>query len=86
MKFLLVTSYLQLSLNPSLAISLTSSLVLACEGSELKGYTRKQANSRSITKHMINGGTNSFKFHSSPRMVCFLSYYVSISDTSLIDK
>ncbi|KAG8378446.1 hypothetical protein BUALT_Bualt08G0138100 [Buddleja alternifolia] len=44
-------------------------LVLACEGSELKGYTRKQANSKNIKKHMTNGGMNSFNFHSSPRMV-----------------
>ncbi|KAG5233213.1 DEAD-box ATP-dependent RNA helicase FANCM [Salix suchowensis] len=45
------------------------SLVLACEGSELKGYMRKQANSRSIKKHMHNGGINSFSFHSSSRMI-----------------
>ncbi|XP_017981036.1 PREDICTED: uncharacterized protein LOC18592978 isoform X1 [Theobroma cacao] len=44
-------------------------VVLACQGSELKGYMRKQANSRSINKHMQNGGMNSFNFHSSPRMV-----------------
>ncbi|KAF2317439.1 hypothetical protein GH714_022286 [Hevea brasiliensis] len=44
-------------------------LVLACEGSELKGYMRKQANSRAIRKHMHNGGINSFDFHSSPRMI-----------------
>ncbi|KAJ8774205.1 hypothetical protein K2173_009636 [Erythroxylum novogranatense] len=44
-------------------------VVLACEGSELKGYTRKQANSRTIRKHMHNGGINSFNFHSSPRMI-----------------
>ncbi|XP_059630912.1 DEAD-box ATP-dependent RNA helicase FANCM [Cornus florida] len=44
-------------------------VVLACEGSELKGYMRKQANSKSIKKHMRNGGMNSFIFHSSPRMV-----------------
>lgn len=31
---------------------------------------RKQANSKAIKKHMRNGGTNSFQFHSSPRMVC----------------
>ncbi|KAH6765134.1 hypothetical protein C2S51_016383 [Perilla frutescens var. frutescens] len=53
----------------SQAISLTSSLVLACEGSELKGYMRKQASSRSVKKHMINGGIDSFRFHPSPRMV-----------------
>ncbi|KAI3464359.1 hypothetical protein Pfo_021022 [Paulownia fortunei] len=44
-------------------------IILACEGSELKGYTRKQANSKAIKKHMRNGGVNSFNFHSSPRMV-----------------
>ncbi|KAL2520154.1 DEAD/DEAH box RNA helicase family protein [Forsythia ovata] len=37
--------------------------------SELKGYMRKQVNSKAITKHMSNGGLNSFNFHSSPRMV-----------------
>ncbi|GLT75317.1 hypothetical protein SLA2020_470510 [Shorea laevis] len=49
--------------------SLTSLLVLACEGSEIKGYMRKQANNRSIKKHMQNGGLKSFNFHSSPRMI-----------------
>lgn len=44
-------------------------VVLACEGSELKGYMRKQANSRAIKKHMHNGGINSFSFHCSSRMV-----------------
>ncbi|XP_020536105.1 DEAD-box ATP-dependent RNA helicase FANCM isoform X2 [Jatropha curcas] len=44
-------------------------VVLACEGSELKGYMRKQANSRAIKKHMHNGGINSFNFHPSPRMI-----------------
>ncbi|XP_015579449.2 DEAD-box ATP-dependent RNA helicase FANCM isoform X1 [Ricinus communis] len=44
-------------------------VVLACEGSELKGYMRKQANSRAISKHMHNGGISSFSFHSSPRMI-----------------
>ncbi|KAJ4839280.1 hypothetical protein Tsubulata_011432 [Turnera subulata] len=44
-------------------------LVLACEGSELKGYMRKQANSRAIRKHMHNGGISSFNFHASPRMI-----------------
>ncbi|XP_011001109.1 PREDICTED: putative ATP-dependent RNA helicase mfh2 [Populus euphratica] len=44
-------------------------VVLACEGSELKGYMRKQANSRAIKKHMHNGGINSFSFHSSSRMI-----------------
>ncbi|GAV57775.1 Helicase_C domain-containing protein/ResIII domain-containing protein [Cephalotus follicularis] len=44
-------------------------VVLACQGSELKGYMRKQANSRAINKHMQNGGMNSFNFHSSPRMI-----------------
>lgn len=46
-------------------------LVLACEGSELKGYKRKQGNSKNMMKHMRNGGRNSFNFHSSPRMVGF---------------
>lgn len=60
-------------------------LVLACEGSELKGYMRKQANGRTIRKHMRNGGINSFDFHSSPRMVrsirsdLVLSFLVPIS-------
>ncbi|XP_038996507.1 DEAD-box ATP-dependent RNA helicase FANCM-like isoform X5 [Hibiscus syriacus] len=44
-------------------------VVLACQGSELKGYMRKQANSRSINKHMQNGGIHSFSFHPSPRMI-----------------
>ncbi|KAJ7949704.1 DEAD/DEAH box RNA helicase family protein [Quillaja saponaria] len=44
-------------------------VVLACEGTELNGYMRKQANIKSIRKHMRNGGTNSFSFHSSPRMI-----------------
>ncbi|KAL6492806.1 hypothetical protein OROGR_032565 [Orobanche gracilis] len=51
------------------ATSLTSLLVLACEGSELKGYMRKQAKGKAIRKHMRNGGMNSFSFHLSPRMV-----------------
>ncbi|XP_043712044.1 DEAD-box ATP-dependent RNA helicase FANCM isoform X2 [Telopea speciosissima] len=44
-------------------------VVLACEGSELKGYLRKQANSKTVRKHMRNGGMHSFDFHSSPRMI-----------------
>lgn len=44
-------------------------LVLACQGPELKGYLRKQANSKAVRKHMHNGGSNSFNFHCSPRMV-----------------
>ncbi|KAF6147897.1 hypothetical protein GIB67_014477 [Kingdonia uniflora] len=44
-------------------------LILACEGSELKGYLRKEANNKTICKHMRNGGMNSFEFHSSPRMI-----------------
>lgn len=44
-------------------------LVLACEGSEMKAYMRKQANSKAVKKHMRNGGISSFSFHSSPRMV-----------------
>ncbi|KAL3646108.1 hypothetical protein CASFOL_011288 [Castilleja foliolosa] len=43
--------------------------VLACEGSELKGYMNKQAKGKAIRKHMRNGGMNSFNFHDSPRMV-----------------
>ncbi|EXB22639.1 Fanconi anemia group M protein [Morus notabilis] len=44
-------------------------LVLTCEGPELKGYMRKQANSKTVGKHMRNGGRTSFHFHPSPRMV-----------------
>ncbi|XP_022152476.1 DEAD-box ATP-dependent RNA helicase FANCM [Momordica charantia] len=44
-------------------------VVLACEGSELKGYMRKQTNSKSIKRHMQNGGMNSFNFHGCPRMI-----------------
>ncbi|XP_062091979.1 DEAD-box ATP-dependent RNA helicase FANCM isoform X2 [Humulus lupulus] len=44
-------------------------VVLACEGTELKAYMRKQANSKTVGKHMRNGGMNSFNFHPSPRMV-----------------
>ncbi|KAF5732139.1 hypothetical protein HS088_TW18G00828 [Tripterygium wilfordii] len=44
-------------------------VVLACEGSELKGYARKQANSTAVKKHMRHGGMNSFNFHPSPRMI-----------------
>nr|GMD72701.1 DEAD-box ATP-dependent RNA helicase FANCM isoform X1 [Ipomoea batatas] len=43
--------------------------VLAFEGSELKGYLRKQANSKNLKKIMWNGGMNSFNFHPSPRMI-----------------
>ncbi|GER37833.1 ATP-dependent DNA helicase MPH1 [Striga asiatica] len=49
--------------------SLASLLVLACEGSEMKGYMRKQAKGNTIKKHMNNGGRSSFNFHPSPRMV-----------------
>lgn len=66
--FFQVSSPLQVS-NANWSISLTVLLVLACEGSELKGYMRKQANSKAVRKHMRNGGMSSFKFHSSPRMV-----------------
>ena len=52
--------------------SLTNILVLACEGTELKGYIRKQAKGKAIKKHMLNGGANSFCFHPSPRMVGFI--------------
>ncbi|KAL7590493.1 hypothetical protein Lser_V15G40742 [Lactuca serriola] len=44
-------------------------VVLACKGQEVRGYLKKQSNSKSIKKHMINGGTSSFRFHSSPRMI-----------------
>lgn len=44
-------------------------LVLACEGSEMKGYMQKQASSKAIRKRMLNGGMSSFNFHPSPRMV-----------------
>ncbi|KAL4573319.1 hypothetical protein LXL04_020120 [Taraxacum kok-saghyz] len=38
-------------------------------GAELDGYRNKQAGGKAIKKHMANGGTNSFRFHPSPRMV-----------------
>ncbi|XP_074273332.1 DEAD-box ATP-dependent RNA helicase FANCM isoform X2 [Silene latifolia] len=44
-------------------------VVLACEGTEMKGYKRKLATCKTVGKHMQNGGTNSFNFHCSPRMV-----------------
>lgn len=44
-------------------------VVLACEGSELKSYLKKQATSKAMKKHMHNGGVKSFNFHCSPRMV-----------------
>ncbi|KAI4332333.1 hypothetical protein L6164_017253 [Bauhinia variegata] len=44
-------------------------IFLACEGTELKGYMRKQAKGKAINKHMRNGGIKSFTFHPSPRMV-----------------
>ncbi|KAK8463640.1 hypothetical protein PHAVU_011G000500 [Phaseolus vulgaris] len=44
-------------------------VVFACEGSELKGYLRKEAKSKTISRHMRNGGINSFSFHPSPRMI-----------------
>ncbi|XP_078441255.1 DEAD/DEAH box RNA helicase family protein isoform X2 [Wolffia australiana] len=44
-------------------------VVLASEGAEVKGYLKKQANSKVVRKHMNNGGTKSFDFHPSPRMV-----------------
>ncbi|XLR14107.1 hypothetical protein HN51_035008 [Arachis hypogaea] len=43
--------------------------VLSCEGSELNGYLRKKAKSKTISKHMRNGGVDSFNFHPSPRMI-----------------
>ncbi|KAI6691254.1 hypothetical protein NL676_028082 [Syzygium grande] len=36
---------------------------------QLKGYRRKQANSKAVSKHMRNGGIASFNFHLSPRMI-----------------
>ncbi|XP_021847938.1 DEAD-box ATP-dependent RNA helicase FANCM isoform X2 [Spinacia oleracea] len=44
-------------------------VVLACEGTEIKGYKRKQATGKTVGKHMQNGGMNSFNFHCSPRMI-----------------
>ncbi|XP_057504285.1 DEAD-box ATP-dependent RNA helicase FANCM isoform X2 [Actinidia eriantha] len=44
-------------------------VVLAFKGPELKGYLNKLASSKSINKRMRNGGTNSFNFHCSPRMI-----------------
>ncbi|XP_058769697.1 DEAD-box ATP-dependent RNA helicase FANCM-like isoform X1 [Vicia villosa] len=44
-------------------------VVLACEGAELKGYLKKKAKGKTISKHMRNGGINSFVFHPSPRMI-----------------
>ncbi|XP_045830757.1 DEAD-box ATP-dependent RNA helicase FANCM isoform X1 [Trifolium pratense] len=44
-------------------------VVLACEGAEMKGYLKKKAKSKTISKHMRNGGVNSFDFHPSPRMI-----------------
>ncbi|XP_020253800.1 uncharacterized protein LOC109830850, partial [Asparagus officinalis] len=44
-------------------------VVLACEGSEVKAYRKKQASGKAVRKHMHNGGIKSFSFHSSPRMV-----------------
>nr|GEU83199.1 DEAD-box ATP-dependent RNA helicase FANCM isoform X2 [Tanacetum cinerariifolium] len=43
-------------------------VALACEGSEVNGYKRKQAKGKNMKKIMQNGGTT-FHFHSSPRMV-----------------
>nr|CAD1842023.1 unnamed protein product [Ananas comosus var. bracteatus] len=44
-------------------------IVATSIGSELKGYLKKQASSKSIRKHMNNGGLKSFDFHASPRMI-----------------
>ncbi|CAH9136790.1 unnamed protein product [Cuscuta epithymum] len=44
-------------------------VVLACEGPELKGFLRKQATNKVLGKLMANGGTNTFRFHPSPRMI-----------------
>ncbi|KAJ4819037.1 ATP-dependent DNA helicase mph1 [Rhynchospora pubera] len=43
-------------------------VVLACEGSEIKGYRRKLEKSKAMKKHMRNA-SKSFEFHSSPRMI-----------------
>ncbi|PWA45681.1 DEAD/DEAH box RNA helicase family protein [Artemisia annua] len=43
-------------------------VALACEGSEVNGYKRKQARGKNMKKIMQNGGTT-LHFHSSPRMV-----------------
>ncbi|XP_071715399.1 DEAD-box ATP-dependent RNA helicase FANCM [Rutidosis leptorrhynchoides] len=43
-------------------------VVLACEGSELKAYQRKQSIGKRM-KNLMANGTNNFMFHPSPRMV-----------------
>ncbi|KAL4556676.1 hypothetical protein LXL04_034832 [Taraxacum kok-saghyz] len=60
-------------------ISLTHILVLACEGAELDGYRKKQASGKAIKTRMLNGGTNSFRFHPSPRMTDLLAKYFQYS-------
>ncbi|KAL4583348.1 hypothetical protein LXL04_007918 [Taraxacum kok-saghyz] len=60
-------------------ISLTHILVLACEGAELDGYRQKQASGKAIKTRMLNGGTNSFRFHPSPRMTDLLAKYFQSS-------
>ncbi|KAL4583369.1 hypothetical protein LXL04_007940 [Taraxacum kok-saghyz] len=60
-------------------ISLTHILVLACEGAELDGYRKKQASGKAIKTRMLNGGTNSFRFHPSPRMTDLLAKYFQSS-------
>ncbi|XP_044980621.1 DEAD-box ATP-dependent RNA helicase FANCM isoform X5 [Hordeum vulgare subsp. vulgare] len=42
-------------------------VVLACEGQELQGYTKKQGGARTM-KNLLRKG-NAFEYHSSPRMV-----------------
>ncbi|KAJ1274795.1 hypothetical protein BS78_05G088100 [Paspalum vaginatum] len=42
-------------------------VVLACEGQELNGYTKKQADSRTMRKLLRN--SERFEYHASPRMV-----------------
>ncbi|XP_047306478.1 DEAD-box ATP-dependent RNA helicase FANCM [Impatiens glandulifera] len=65
-------------------------VVLACQGTELKGYMRKQAHGNAIRKHMRNGGTNSFNFHTSPRMIPHIFkpevQYVEISIEQFIPR
>ncbi|KZV33093.1 Fanconi anemia group M protein [Dorcoceras hygrometricum] len=65
--------YLEGFISFILIVEFLSHIIDNIERSELKGYMRKKANSKSINKHMRNGGLSSFNFHSSPRMVphCF---------------
>ncbi|XP_038884537.1 DEAD-box ATP-dependent RNA helicase FANCM isoform X3 [Benincasa hispida] len=61
-------------------------VVLACEGSELKGYMKKQTTSKSIKKHMQNGGINSFNFHASSRMITSFESKLTDTETELLLK